>query len=54
MFKNYLKITLRDIKRHNGHSLINVMGLAVGMACFILITALVEKELSSKLVSTRF
>jgi putative ABC transport system permease protein len=54
MFKNYLKIALRNIKRHKGLSFINVMGLAVGNEGFISITALVEKELSSKLISTRF
>ena len=54
MFKNYLKIALRNIKRHKGLSFINITGLAIGMACFILIMALVEKELSSKLISKRF
>jgi len=54
MFKNCLKIALRNIKRHKSHFFINVMGLAVDMAGFILITALVEKELCSKLISTRF
>ena len=37
MFKNYLKITFRNLKRHKGYSLINIAGLSVGMACFILI-----------------
>ena len=31
MFKNYLKIALRIIKRHKGYSFINIVGLAVGM-----------------------
>jgi putative ABC transport system permease protein len=38
MFKNYIKTTLRTIGRHKTDSLVNVAGLAVGMACFILIT----------------
>ncbi len=54
MFKNYLKIALRNIKRHKGLSFINITGLAIGMACCILITALMENELSSKLVQKRF
>ncbi len=54
MFKNYLKIALRNIKRHKGLSFINITGLAIGMACCILITVLVENELSSQLISKRF
>jgi len=54
LFKNYLKIALRNIKRHKGLSIINITGLAIGMACFILIMALVENELCFKLVSKRF
>ena len=46
MFKNYLKITVRDIIRHKGYSSIHIVGLAVGMACFLLITMWVMDELS--------
>jgi putative ABC transport system permease protein len=46
MLKNYLKIALRNIKRHKGYSLINIVGLAVGMACCILILLWVQDELS--------
>lgn len=46
MFKSYLKTTLRSIKKHLGYSLINIMGLAIGMACFILILLFVFDELS--------
>jgi len=46
MFKNYVKTALRNIKRHKGYSLINVAGLAVGMACFLLISMWVRDELS--------
>jgi len=44
MFRNYLKIALRGFKRHKGHSLLNVAGLAVGMACSILILLWVRDE----------
>jgi putative ABC transport system permease protein len=54
MLKNYLKIVLRNIKRHKGYSFINITGLAIGIACFILIMALVENELCSRLISKRF
>jgi len=46
MFKNYITIALRNIKRHKGYSLINIIGLAVGMACCILITLWIIDELS--------
>jgi len=46
MFKNYLKIALRNLKRHKGYSFINIFGLAVGMACAILILLWIQDELS--------
>jgi putative ABC transport system permease protein len=46
MLKNYLKITLRNIKKHKGYSFINISGLAVGMACCVLILLWVKDELS--------
>jgi len=45
MFKNYLKITLRNTLNHKGYSFINISGLAVGMACCILIFLWVQDEL---------
>ncbi|MBN2091665.1 ABC transporter permease [candidate division KSB1 bacterium] len=46
MFINYLKITLRNLVRQKGLAFINIAGLAVGMACFILIALWVFDELS--------
>jgi putative ABC transport system permease protein len=46
MLKNYLKIVLRNIKRHKGYSFINIAGLAIGMACCLFITIWVLDELS--------
>ena len=46
MLKNYLKIALRNLKRHKGYSFINIAGLAIGMACCILILLWVQDELS--------
>jgi putative ABC transport system permease protein len=37
MFKNYFKVALRNIQRHKAFSFINITGLAMGMACCILI-----------------
>lgn len=46
MLKNYLKIAWRNIKRHKGFSFINIAGLAIGMACTILILTWIQDELS--------
>ena len=46
MIMNYLKITLRNIKRHKTFSLINITGLVIGITCFILIMLYVEYEVS--------
>ena len=46
MFKNYFKVTLRNLRRHKGYSFINIAGLSVGLACAILIFWWVQDELS--------
>jgi ABC-type antimicrobial peptide transport system permease subunit len=46
MLRNYIKVVLRSIRRQTGYSLINVAGLAIGMACCLLITSWVIDELS--------
>jgi len=46
MFRNYLVIALRNIIRHKLYSFINISGLAVGLACAILIILFVRDELS--------
>ncbi len=46
MIKNYLKIALRNILRQKGYSFINIAGLTMGLACFILIGLWVRDELS--------
>jgi putative ABC transport system permease protein len=46
MFRNYLIIALRNIIRHKLYSAINIAGLAVGLACAILIVLFVRDELS--------
>lgn len=45
MLCNYLKITLRNLKRAKIHSIINLLGLATGIACCILILLWVQDEL---------
>jgi len=46
MLKNYLKIALRHLRKHKGYTFINVSGLAIGMACCMLIFMLVRHEWS--------
>ena len=46
MLKNYLKISFRNMKRQKMYSSINLSGLAIGMACCILILFWVQDELS--------
>jgi len=36
MFKNYLKIALRNLNKHKAYSFVNVFGLAIGLAIFTL------------------
>jgi len=47
MIKNYLRIAFRNIQRHKGYSLINIVGLALGMACCILIILWVKDEMAT-------
>ncbi|MCY7358544.1 MAG: ABC transporter permease [Rudanella sp.] len=46
MFRNYLKIAWRNLVRNKTFSAINIFGLAVGMACALLISLWVRDELS--------
>ncbi len=44
--KNYLTIAIRNLLRHPGYSLINLSGLALGMACAVLLAIYISYELS--------
>lgn len=46
MFRNYLKVALRNVLRHKAFSMINIAGLAIGMTCSIFILLWVQNELS--------
>lgn len=46
MFRNYLTIALRNLARHKLFSIINIAGLAVGLAGVLLIALFVRNELS--------
>lgn len=44
MFISYLKTAFRNLKRHAGYSFINIVGLSIGMACFIFIALFIQGE----------
>lgn len=46
MFLNYLKIAIRNLKKNKGYSIINIFGLAVGIACCIIILLFIQNEFS--------
>ena len=46
MLKNYLKIALRNIVRHKSYAIINIAGLAIGIAASMLLFLVVQYELS--------
>ena len=45
MLKNYFLISWRNLLRYKGFSAVNIIGLAMGMACFLLIMMYVNDEL---------
>jgi putative ABC transport system permease protein len=46
MIKNYLKTAFQNIKRYSTYSILNISGMAIGMASAILILLWVQDELS--------
>ncbi|HEX5025078.1 MAG TPA: ABC transporter permease [Agriterribacter sp.] len=46
MFSNFLKSTIRNFSTNKGYSLLNVFGLATGIACAALIFLWVENEMN--------
>ena len=46
MIKNYLKVAFRNLLRKKGFSLINILGLAIGMASAMLIFLWIQNEVS--------
>ncbi len=46
MFKNYFKIVFRNTMKSPSYTIINVFGLALGLLCFMLISAYINDELS--------
>ena len=46
MFANYLKISIRNLRRNKFYSIINIGGMAVGILCCLLLTLYVRYEWS--------
>src|ERR1700759_3774653 len=46
MFKNYFKTAFRNFKKNKVFSFINIIGLATGLTCFMLIAVFVYNELN--------
>ncbi len=46
MIKNYMKIAWRNLVRHKAFSMINILGLSLGMTCSLLIMLWVQDERS--------
>ena len=46
MLRNYIKIAFRNLIKYKTYSFINIVGVAIGLACFLLIALYVNDELS--------
>lgn len=46
MLKNYFKVAMRNMSKHQLFSIINIVGLVIGMTCCLLIFVYVQDELS--------
>ncbi|SNT25538.1 putative ABC transport system permease protein [Ekhidna lutea] len=46
MLKNYLNVALRNLLKHKFYSFLNIFGLAIGLACFMLISLFIKDEMS--------
>ena len=46
MFKNYLKLALRNLLKRKAFTAVNIIGLAIGIACCLLLFQYVSYEKS--------
>ena len=46
MVKNFFKVAFRNLFRQRGYSLLNLLGLSLGIACGLLLTLHIKEELS--------
>jgi putative ABC transport system permease protein len=45
MYNNYIKVARRNLLKHRSYTLMNILGLSVGLACFMFIWMYVQNEL---------
>ena len=45
MLRNYFKVTFRNLVKHRTYSIINILGLAIGIASFLIISLYITDEL---------
>jgi putative ABC transport system permease protein len=53
MIRNYIKTTFRSLKRNKGFTIINVLGLALGLSTYLLIIFYIADELSYDRYNTK-
>ena len=46
MFQNYLKIAFRTMLRNKSYSIINILGLSIGVACCLMLALYIQDEWS--------
>ena len=46
MLKNYFKIAIRNLLKYKFYSLINIVGLTIGITCFLFVLIYVQDEIS--------
>ena len=46
MVRNYISVAVRNLTKHKFYSLINILGLSIGLTCFLFISLFVIDELS--------
>jgi putative ABC transport system permease protein len=46
MLRNYILIAFRNLGKHKSFSLINILGLSLGLACCLLLTLYIQDEMS--------
>ncbi len=46
MLRNYFQVAIRNLTKRKGFAFINILGLAIGVACCLLIAIYVFNELS--------
>ncbi len=52
MLKNYFVIALRSFRKNKAYSLLNVLGLAIGLACCLFVFTIIRYENSPLTIGT--